>query len=274
MIVRANRTWYFHFGYTALRTKDSLSLTTRDCSPIPLVKPKRSHLYTLYPYTSTMKVIMASNHNDVKFEHDAEDMTAGARLMRYYVSDDPHADALDADSSTAATTGSGRSAEAVSVAQGGKLDSKAASITKKTTRATETTAENESEEKKDDDDGNDNIDYNDTAVIRGDLADLRGDVLFNIVGRYSHQDILEKIATFHPEATFDQRNLIANAIKSRANRQRVTKTIVRAELDANRIANGVAFPKNYRPKIQAQHGEEDGKNVATPNDDGNDSLRH
>ena len=39
----------------------------------------------------------------------------------------------------------------------------------------------------------------------------------------------------------------------------VTKLKVRAELDAMRIANGVEFPSNYRPKSQGQQGELDGK---------------
>jgi hypothetical protein len=46
----------------------------------------------------------------------------------------------------------------------------------------------------DDDDDNEDGDSDDT-VFRGDLAEFKGDVLFDIVGRYSHQEILEKVAT-------------------------------------------------------------------------------
>ena len=62
-------------------------------------------------------------------------------------------------------------------------------------------------------------------------------------------------------------------IVARANRQGVTKLKVRAELDALRIANGVEFPKNYRPKSQGQHGGRGGKQDATPNEDYDDDDR-
>lgn len=60
-------------------------------------------------------------------------------------------------------------------------------------------------------------------------------------------------------------------IVARANRQGVTKSKVRAELDTMRIANGVEFPKNYRPKNQGQHGGRDEKEDATVGDDGDDN---
>lgn len=216
---------------------------------------------------------MASHRNKPEFEYDSDDMSAGARLMRYYVSDEPRSVIADPDSSSTAMVEREQSAPTFSGVTNAPSDLRATGSTGKAKRVAKKDTKNESKETQDENDEDD--DRNDNAVFRGDLAALRGDVLFNIVGKYSHHDILDKISHFHPQATFGQRQLtwrIANAIKARANRKRVTKLVVRAELDAIRLVNGVEFPHNYRPKNQGNPGGHDGNNNATPSDDEDDGL--
>jgi len=217
---------------------------------------------------------MASRRNNSEPEYDSDDISAGARLMRYYISNEPRPDTLGGASSGTAESESQQSAS-ISEEQNLTTDSKVPRSTGKAVAvaesATQTGNKNEKDNKDDDDDDEDD-DSADT-ILRGDLANFRGDVLFDIVGRHSHQEILEKVARFHPEATFGQKQLtwrIANTIVARANRQGVTKLTVRAELDALRVANGVEFPKNYRPKGQGQHSGHGGKRDATPDDDDDD----
>lgn len=217
---------------------------------------------------------MASRRNNPEPEYDSDDMSAGARLMRYYVSDEARPDTLGGASSGTAESESQQSAS-ISEELNETTESRVSRSTEKavsvTEGATQTGSKNNKEEK--DDDSDDEDDDSADTILRGDLANFRGDVLFDIVGRHSHQDILEKVARFHPEATFGQKQLtwrIANTIVARANRQGVTKLTVRAELDALRVANGVEFPKNYRPKGQGQHSGRGGKQDATPHDDDDD----
>ena len=218
---------------------------------------------------------MANLRTRFEPEYDSDDMSAGARLMRYYVSDEPQLDALGGANSITPGTESQRSASIIPGEQHVAIVSRVPRSTGKSVPVAGSTTKSKSKDNKkfEDDDGGDNEDEDDDTVFRGDLAEFKGDILFGIVGKYSHQDILEKIATFHPEATFGQKQLtwrIANAIVARANRQGVTKLKVRAELDAMRIANGVEFPKNYRPKSQGKNAGRDGKQNATPDDDGDD----
>lgn len=223
-------------------------------------------------HTSTGEVIMASHRrNRSEPDYDSDDMSTGARLMRYYVSDEPRADTLSGASSTTGMTESQRPTDSNTLS--GEQQGTAGSTVPRADAGNTAKPERKDNKKpKDDDDDDDNADGDsDDTVFRGDLAEFKGDVLFDIVGRYSHQEILEKVATFHPEATFGQKQLtwrIANMIVARANRQGVTKLKVRAELDAMRIANGVEFPKNYRPKSQGRHGGRGGKEDATAGDDG------
>jgi len=223
---------------------------------------------------------MANRRNKSEPEYDSDDMSAGARLMRYYISDEPRQDTLGGASNITTRSESQRPAnpDSISGEQHVTVGSKVSRSTGKSRPVAGSTTKPESKDNKktkdDDDDDDDNEDGDsDDTVFRGDLAELKGDVLFDIVGRHSHQDILEKVATFHREATFGQKQLtwrIANMIVARANRQGVTKLEVRAELDAMRIANGVEFPKNYRPKSQGQHGGRGGKEDTTVGDDGDD----
>jgi hypothetical protein len=220
---------------------------------------------------------MAHHRSKPEPEYDSDDMSAGARLMRYYVSDEPQHDTLGGTNNSTARTFMQHSAD-ISREHHVATDSRAprstgesASVAKSAT-GTEGNNNKEVQDDQDDNDEEENDDDGDDTVFRGDLADFRGDVLFEIVGRHSHHDILEKIAGFHPQATFGQKQLtwrIANAIVARSNRQGVTKLKVRAELDALRIANGVEFPCDYRPKTQAQH---DGTQHATPEDGKDNGL--
>ncbi|GAB7334295.1 hypothetical protein MBLNU13_g06327t1 [Cladosporium sp. NU13] len=198
---------------------------------------------------------MADRRNKSEPEYDSDDMSAGARLMRYYVSNEPQPDTLGGASRITAGTESQKPASIISGEQNVTIDSIVPHSAGKALPAAESTTKPESKDNKKPNDDDD-------TVFRGDLADFKGDILFDIVGRYSHQDILEKVATFHPQANFGQKQLtwrIANAIVARSNRQGVAKLTVRAELDAMRVANGVEFPKNYRPKSQGQRGGIDGK---------------
>jgi len=227
---------------------------------------------------------MASHRGNPEPEYDSDDMSAGARLMRYYVSDELRPNTPGRSSSSTARAESQQSAN-ISAEQDVATDSRVPRSTGKPAFVAESATKPESKNTReiednddDDDDGDDDDDEDgdaDDTIFRGDLTKFKGDVVFDIVGRYSHQDILKKIAKFHPQATFGQKQLtwrIANTIVSRANRQGVTKLKVRAELDAMRIANGVEFPTNYRPKSQGKHGERDGKEDATPSDgDGDNS---
>jgi hypothetical protein len=221
---------------------------------------------------------MVSRHNQPvpEPEYDSDDMSAGARLMRYYVSDEPRPNTFDGGDDSTTKTAPQPAAKIISRVHDAFIDSEA---TVSSARMAEGIAggavEDESKEMEDGDDDGDDEDENDNAIFRRDLAELRGDVLFDIVGRYSHQEILKKIAKFHPRATFGQRQLtykIANAIKSRSIRHGTTVKAVRAELDAMRIANGVEFPSNYRPKSQGQLGEVGKQDAIPSNDDRDDNL--
>lgn len=216
---------------------------------------------------------MANRRNKSEPEYDSDDMSAGARLMRYYVSDEPQPDTFGEVNSIIPGTEPQRPENILSGEQHvtnkprvprstGKVVLVAESAFKAASRGKKKTKDDDDDDDYDDDDDDngdedEDDDDSDNAVFRGDLADFKGDVLFDIVGRYSHQEILEKVATSHPQANFGQKQLtwrIANAIVTRSNRQGVTKLTVRAELDAMRIANGVEFPRNYRPKSQGQQG--------------------
>ena len=207
---------------------------------------------------------MASRHNKLEPEYDSDDMSAGARLMRYYVSGEARPDTFNEASNSTAGTDMQQSANISgeqNAATGSGVPYSAGASLSVAESATKTKSKND-EEVQDDDEEEGEGSEEDDKIFRGDLADFKGDVLFDIVGRYSHNDILEKIAKFHPQATFGQKQLtwkIANTIKARAHRHGVTKLKVRAELDAMRIANGVEFPSNYRPKSQGQQGELDVK---------------
>lgn len=210
---------------------------------------------------------MAHRRGKSEPEYDSDDMSAGTRLMRYYVSDEPQPDTLGEASNSTAETDMQQPAN-ISGEQSTVTALRVPRSTEKPVSAAESAGKTESKNNKEVQDGNneeeeeEDDDNDDDTVFCGDLADFKGDVLFDIVGRHSHHDILEKIAKFHPQATFGQKQLtwkIANTIKARAHRQGVAKLKVRAELDAMRIANGVEFPSNYRPKSQGQQGELDGK---------------
>jgi hypothetical protein len=212
---------------------------------------------------------MAHHRSESEPEYDSDDMSAGARLMRYNVSDEPQPATLNGTSYSTAGTFAQYPAN-ISRDRNAATDSRVPRSTGKSASVAEGATKTESKNNKEVQNGDveeEEDDEGDDTVFRGDLADFRGDVLFEIAGRHSHHDILEKIAKFHPQATFGQKQLtwrIANAIVARLNRQGVPKLKVRAELDAMRIANGVEFPSNYRPKSQAQH---DGTRDATPNED-------
>jgi hypothetical protein len=228
---------------------------------------------------------MTNRRNNPELEYNSDDMSAGARLMRYYVSDEPrHIITMDKSGSSTSSIESHQPTTILSEAQDISINSiAAASSTEEAESIVDSAVEDESKDIEDKDSDNDetgdtgnigDTGDSDDTIFRRDLVSFRGDVLFAIVGRYSHQDILKKITKFHPQAKFGQRQLtwrIANAIKSRAIRYGVTKGEVRAELDAMRIANGVEFPKNYRPKGQRQPGEP-GKDDATPSDDNGDET--
>jgi hypothetical protein len=222
---------------------------------------------------------MANRRNNPELEYDSDDMSAGARLMRYYVSDEPrHIITMDKSGSSTPSIESHQPTTILSEAQDMSINSRAAaSSTEEAESIVDSAVGDESKDIEDNDSDNDetgDTGDSDDTIFRRDLVSFRGDVLFAIVGRYSHQDILKEITKFHPQAKFGQRQLtwrIANAIKSRAIRHGVTKREVRAELDAMRIANGVEFPKNYRPKGQRQPGEP-GRDDATPSDDNGDET--
>jgi hypothetical protein len=222
---------------------------------------------------------MTNRRNNPELEYDSDDMSAGARLMRYYVSDEPrHIITMDKSGSSTSSIESHQPTTILSEAQDMSINSRAAaSSTEEAESIVDSAVEDESKDIEDNDSDNDetgDTGDGDDTIFRRDLVSFRGDVLFAIVGRYSHQDILKKITKFHPQAKFGQRQLtwrIANAIKSRAIRHGVTKGEIRAELDAMRVANGVEFPKNYRPKGQRQPGEP-GKDDATPSDDNGDET--
>lgn len=175
-------------------------------------------------HTSTGEVIMASHgRSRSELDYDSDDMSAGARLMRYYVSDEPRADILSGASGTTARIESQRPTSSDTL-PGEQQVTASSTVSRSTGRGhpdagSTTKPERKDNQKPEDDDDDDNEDGDsDDIVFRGDLAEFKGDVLFDIVGRYSHQEILEKVATFHPEATFGQKQLtwrIANMIVAR-----------------------------------------------------------
>lgn len=201
---------------------------------------------------------MDDNRNSIECEYDSDDMSAGARLMRYYVSDEPRPDSLVQTGKSADLPPSSPPSSPPSPTQDVSTQLEAANGTK------DVTSDADGNEHDDRHNGNENEDedVDVDAEFRRDLEELRGDVLYDIAGRYSHREILDKIEKFHPHAQFASKDLtwrLANSIKSRSRRQGITRPQIRAALDATRIANGVEPPKNYRPRSGGRHEEVGGK---------------
>jgi hypothetical protein len=218
---------------------------------------------------------MENHRHDTEVEYDSGDRSPGTRLMRYYVSDDPRPDLLVQHSTNPDETLSQQPVSTLSTAQD------VSAHPKQVNSAENAVSDAESTEKGAE---NDIVDYgvaeedtteagaeDDADAEFRDLEELRGDVLYDIAGRYSHNDILQKIAASHPQVSFDSRKLtwrLVNSIKARARKQGATPSDVRAALDATRIANGVEFSRNYRAKSQNQQEGVDGKtDVTTPSGD-------
>lgn len=216
-----------------------------------------THARHLQPY-NTRKSTMTKLRNKPELEYDFDDMSAGARLMRYYVSDEPRPGSLDQRSKSTIMTRSRRPTSELSGNSDVPTVSKVESHAEGTERDADSSKNDNVEQEDDDDNENDNRNdgVDDDTIFRRDLAELKGDLLSDLAGRYSHQEIVEKIATFHPLDKFSGKQLawrVVNAMRSRANRQGSTTSEVRAELDATRIANGVEFPNNSHPKSQGKH---------------------
>jgi hypothetical protein len=234
------------------------------------------------------KLLMENDCHNTEFEYDSGDRSPGTRLMRYYVSDDPQPNLLHQHSKDPDESRSRQPVSTPSTSKDGSAYSKGVDS------AEDAVADAESIEKEDaaeddvaegdaaeDDAAEDDADEEDTADAGADadaefrdLEELRGDVIYNIAERYSHNDIVQKVATLHPQVTFGARDLtwrLANSIKARARKEGVTRYSVRAALDATRIANGVEFPRNYRAKSQSQqegvHAKTDVSHVTTRSGD-------
>lgn len=206
-----------------------------------------------------------------KSEYDSDDMSPGARLMRYYVSDDPRPDSIVQHTSRTKVKKPRQNTSNVSDGRD-PIDSNAGQPS-----SAETANVPPNHIYKDADD----------ATFARDLDELRGDLLWDIAGRHSHRSILAKIKRFHPNVQFDSKDLtwrLAYTIKSRARQHGTTRAEERDELDAIREANGVASTKNYRTKGRPQrevpacggemgeasnHSDEDGP-LSEPEDQGDD----
>jgi hypothetical protein len=216
------------------------------------------------------KLLMENDCHNTEFEYDSGDRSPGTRLMRYYVSDDPQPNLLHQHSKDPDESRSRQPVSTPSTSKDGSAYSKGVDS------AEDAVADAESIEKEDaaeDDVAEGDAAEDDAAEFR-DLEELRGDVIYNIAERYSHNDIVQKVATLHPQVTFGARDLtwrLANSIKARARKEGVTRYSVRAALDATRIANGVEFPRNYRAKSQSQqegvHAKTDVSHVTTRSGD-------
>jgi hypothetical protein len=244
-------------------------------------------------YRGATELAMENDRHNTEIEYDAGDRSPGTRLMRYYVSDDPRPDLLvqhgnDSDllvqhSTIADKALSQQHVSTLSAAQDVSTHSEQVDSTENAVSDAESTEKNggakndgaEDDVAKEDateagaeDDGD--------AEFR-DLEELRGDVLYDIAGRYSHRDILQKIATLHPQVSFGSKDLtwrIANSIKACARKRGVTHADMRAALDATRSANGVESPKNYRARSQTQQeGVDMSRDVTTPSGDSDGLYR-
>lgn len=190
--------------------------------------------------------------DDARPEYDSDDMSPGARLMRYYVSDDPRPD-LDVKSTSRATVKKPRQ-NAIHVSEERDLIN-ANATGASSAEIADTSSLDQIYENGDD------------ATFARDLEELRRDLLWGIAGRHAHRTILAKIKQFHPNDQFDSKDLtwrLAYTIKSRARQRGTTRPEERDELDAIREANGVASTKKYRtkdrrqyedPKVSGQMGE-------------------
>jgi hypothetical protein len=249
-------------------------LVKRDLHPRSAYSSVSANRLSLQRYT---KLLMDDHCHNTEFEYDSGDRSPGTRLMRYYVSDDPRPDPLHRHSKDPDDTQSKQPVSTPSTAQQVSVH------LKEVDTAEDAASDGESAEKDDaaEDDvaehavdeedaaEEDDADEKDAANAGADpdaefrdLEELRGDVIYNIAERYSHNDILQKIATLHPQVGFGSRDLtwrLANSVKARARKEGVTRYSVRAALDATRIANGVEFPRNYRAKSQSQQEGVDGK---------------
>lgn len=210
---------------------------------------------------------MDDNRNSIELEYDSDDMSAGARLMRYYVSDEPRPDSDVQNGKSADLTPPSPPASTSSLAQDVFALLKAANGTEDVASDDDGNEHDDRHNGNEDEDDDSDVD----AEFRRDLEELRGDVLYEIAGRYSHREILDKVKKFHPQAQFGTQNLtwrLANSIKALSRRQGITRPEIRAALDATRVANGVEPPNNYRPKSGGQHEELGGKlDASNDNDD-------
>lgn len=178
--------------------------------------------------------------DDARPDYDSDDMSPGARLMRYYISDDPRPD-LGLESTSRARVKKPRQNDLHVSEERDQTNSDAAQAS--IAGSADMSSPNHINED------------NDDATFTRDLDELRGDLLWDIAGRHAHRTILAKIKRFHPNAQFDSKDLtwrLAYTIKSRARQQGATRAEIRDELDAIREANGVASTKKYRTKDRRQ----------------------
>lgn len=156
----------------------------------------------------------------------SDDMSAGARLMRYNVSDDQDGSAsndqteVDGDNDNNNTT---------------TTTTATTTNTSARQQATATTS------------------TNDDNIFRGPLANIINDVFYDLATRYTNSQILDKINEFHPEANFHAHAVtwrLGNAIKHRSRTTGLTCPEVRQQFDAARAANGIFTTLGRHPGSQ------------------------
>lgn len=187
---------------------------------------------------------MAKKEHLEEPEYDSDDMSAGARLMRYNVSNEPRPDRSILEQVD--TIQPRRTASTPQV----RYTQSQANLVQAARRTSARPAGDVEDDEFVTANGSLNSDRfpEDDTIFQRKPSELRGDLLYDLAGRHSRRDILSKIAAFHPQAKFGSRDLtwrLANALKSRARKQGVPGQVVKQALDDNRKTNGIAFVRGH-----------------------------
>lgn len=144
---------------------------------------------------------MAKEEHHQEPEYDSDDMSAGARLMRYNISDEPRPDRSIMEQ--------GDTIQPRRTASTPQVRYTPSQLVQAARRSSARPAGDVEDDEFATAEGSLNSDRfpEDDAIFRRKRSELRGGLLYDLAGRHSHRDILSKIAMFHPQAEFGSRDL-------------------------------------------------------------------